>query len=58
MNYSDYMVINYALPFLGFVITFIAQIYVNNSYDKYKYQSLKKELLVPKLLEIFLIKMG
>lgn len=42
MNYNDYMVINYALPFLGFVITFIAQIYVNNSYNKYKYQSLRK----------------
>ena len=42
MNYSDYMFINYALPFLGFIITFIAQIYVNNSYDKYKYQGLRK----------------
>jgi Zn-dependent membrane protease YugP len=36
------MFINYALPFLGFIITFIAQIYVNNSYDKYKYQGLRK----------------
>lgn len=43
MDYSDYMVINYALPFLGFIITFIAQIYVNNSYNKYKYQSLRKK---------------
>ena len=43
MNYSEYMVINYALPFLGFIITFIAQIYVNNSYNKYKYQSLRKK---------------
>lgn len=44
MNYSDYMVINYGLPLLGFLITFIAQIYVNNSYNKYKYQSLRKRI--------------
>lgn len=44
MNYSDYMMINYAIPFLGFLITFIAQIYVNNSYNKYKYQSLRKRI--------------
>ena len=31
------------MPFLGFIITLIAQIYVNNSYDKYKYQSLRKK---------------
>lgn len=42
MNYSDYMVINYGIPFLGFIITLVAQIYVNNSYTKYKYQSLRK----------------
>lgn len=44
MNYSDYMVVNYAIPLLGFLITFIAQIYVNNSYNKYKYQSLRKRI--------------
>lgn len=44
MNYDNYMLINYGLPFLGFLITFIAQIYVNNSYNKYKYQSLKKKI--------------
>lgn len=44
MDYSDYMVINYAIPLLGFLITFIAQMYVNNSYNKYKYQSLKKRI--------------
>lgn len=43
MNYNDYLVINYALPLVGFLITFLAQIYVNNSYNKYKYQSLKKK---------------
>lgn len=42
MVYNDYMVINYALPFLGFIITLMAQIYVNNTYNKYKYQSLRK----------------
>lgn len=44
MDYSDYMIVNYAIPFLGFLITFIAQLYVNNSYNKYKYQSLKKRI--------------
>lgn len=44
MDYSDYMVINYAIPLLGFLITLVAQIYVNNSYNKYKYQSLKKRI--------------
>lgn len=44
MDYSDYMVINYAIPLLGFLITFVAQIYVNNSYNKYKFQSLKKRV--------------
>jgi len=39
----DYMTINYTIPFLGFIITLIAQIYVNNSYNKYKYQGLKKK---------------
>lgn len=39
----DYVTINYTLPFLGFIITLIAQIYVNNSYNKYKYQGLKKK---------------
>ena len=42
MVYNDYMVINYALPFLGLIITLMAQIYVNNTYNKYKYQSLRK----------------
>lgn len=42
MDYSDYMVVNYALPFIGVIITLMSQIYINNSYNKYKYQSLKK----------------
>lgn len=44
MNNSDYMVVNYAIPLIGFLITFLAQMYVNNSYNKYKYQSLKKRI--------------
>ena len=39
----DYVTINYTLPFIGFIITLIAQIYVNNSYNKYKYQGLKNK---------------
>ena len=58
MNYSDYMVINYALPFLGFIITFIAQIYVNNSYDKYKYQGLRKNNTGSKVARNILDKNG
>ena len=42
MVYNDYALINYALPFLGLIITLMAQIYVNNTYNKYKYQSLRK----------------
>lgn len=44
MDYNNYMTINYTIPLIGFLITFIAQIYVNNSYNKYKYQSLKKKI--------------
>ena len=44
MVYNDYALINYALPFLGLIITLMAQIYVNNSYNKYKYQSLRKRI--------------
>lgn len=58
MNYSDYMVINYALPFFGFIITFIAQIYVNNSYDKYKYQGLRKNNTGSKVARNILDKNG
>lgn len=43
MDYSDYILINYTIPFLGLIITLIAQIYVNSSYNKYKYQGLKKK---------------
>lgn len=43
MDYNNYIFINYTLPLVGFLITFLAQIYVNNSYNKYKCQNLKKK---------------
>lgn len=36
MNYPDYTIINYGLPLLGFIITFIAQMFITTSYSKYK----------------------
>lgn len=58
MNNSDFIVINYALPFLGFIITFIAQIYVNNSYNKYKYQSLRKKATGAEIARNILVQNG
>lgn len=43
MDLNNYITINYTIPLLGFLITFIAQIYVKNSYNKYKYQGLKNK---------------
>ncbi len=36
MNYELYSLVNYGLPLLGIVITFVAQIFVTSSYHKYK----------------------
>ena len=36
MNQSEYIFINYFLPFLGLIITALAQFYVTSSYNKYK----------------------
>ena len=58
MDYSNYMVINYIIPLLGFVITFVAQIYVNNSYNKFKYQSLKKKITGAEVARTILDKNG
>ena len=58
MGYNDYMVINYAIPLVGVLITLIAQIYVNNSYNKYKYQSLKKKTTGAKVARDILDKNG
>lgn len=43
MPINDYIYINYALPFLGFIITLAAQIYLTNSYNKYKCQDVKSK---------------
>jgi len=58
MDYSNYMIINYAIRFLGFLITFIAQMYVNNSYNKYKYQGLKKKTTGAEVARLILDKNG
>ena len=44
MDYSDYVVINYGIPFIGFLIAFIAQMYMNSNYNKYKYQGLQQKI--------------
>ena len=41
---QDYIFINYTIPFLGLIITLIAQIYVTNSYNKYKNYDTKNRL--------------
>lgn len=43
MNTNDYIYINYAIPFLGLIITFIAQMYLTSSYNKYKCQDVKSK---------------
>lgn len=58
MDYSNYMTINYAIPFIGLLITLVAQIYVNNSYNKYKYQSLKRKITGAEIARIILDKNG
>ena len=58
MDYSDYILVNYTLPFIGLAITLIAQIYVNNSYNKYKYQGIKKKLTGSEIARIILDKNG
>ena len=44
MDYSEYSLINYVIPLIGFFIAFIAQIYMNGTYNKYKIQGLKKHI--------------
>ena len=43
MDYNDYFTINYMIPIIGFLIAFLAQIYMNSNYNKYKYQGLTKK---------------
>ena len=58
MDYSNYMTVNYAIPLIGFLITFLAQMYVNNSYNKYKYQSLKRKMTGAEIARIILDQNG
>ena len=44
MNYDDYLLINYTLPFLGVLITAIAQIFINISYSKYRTVPIAKKM--------------
>ena len=41
MTFNDSIYINYVLPLTGLAITFIAQIYLKISYNKYKHQEVK-----------------
>ena len=43
MTTSDYFMINYGLPLLGLLITFLAQMYLTSSYNKYKCQDVKSK---------------
>lgn len=43
MPINDYIYINYAIPFLGLIITLVAQIYLTSSYNKYKCQDVKSK---------------
>ena len=43
MNMGEYLYINYAIPFLGLIITFAAQMYLTSSYNKYKCQDVKSK---------------
>lgn len=43
MTTSDYFMINYGLPLLGLLITFLAQVYLTSSYNKYKCQDVKSK---------------
>ena len=58
MDYSNYIFINYTLPFLGLIITLVAQIYVNSSYNKYKFQGLKKKMSGSEIARMILDKNG
>ena len=58
MDYSNYALINYTLPFLGIIITLAAQLYVNSSYNKYKYQGLKRKTTGAEIARMILDKNG
>ena len=39
MGYNEYLFIDYGLPFLGLLITAIAQIIVTSNYNKYRIEN-------------------
>ena len=44
MNYSSYLLIDYGLPLLGVLITALAQLFINRSYNKYRLVETKKKM--------------
>lgn len=44
MTYSEYLLIDYGLPLLGILITAIAQIFINKSYNKYHLVPTKEKI--------------
>ena len=44
MNYSSYLIIDYGLPLLGVLITALAQLFINRSYNKYRLVETKKKM--------------
>lgn len=44
MDYNNYFTINYIIPIVGFLIAFLAQMYMNRNYNKYKFQGLNQKI--------------
>ncbi|MGN1358393.1 MAG: zinc metallopeptidase [Bacilli bacterium] len=44
MNYNSYLLIDYGLPLLGVLITALAQLFINRSYNKYRLVETKKKM--------------
>ena len=44
MGYNEYLFIDYGLPFLGLLITAIAQIIVTSNYNKYRIEHTRKNI--------------
>ena len=44
MNYNSYLLIDYGLPLLGVLITALAQLFINRSYNKYRLVETKKKI--------------
>lgn len=44
MNYNSYLLIDYGLPLLGVLITALAQLFINRSYNKYRLIETNKKM--------------